>query len=461
MMPCRDAAANTIYANARMHCDTVFWRERQKTAGSRTAAIFHVPGTEASAVLRSLEVCSMQNVLARRKKTVRDIDVRGKRVLVRADFNVPLDEDGAIADDTRIRASLPTIRYLYERDARIILCSHLGRPQGGVVERLRLALVANRLSALFGRPVIALRDCIGPEVESAIAAMNEGDVVLLENLRFHPEEKKDDPAFAKELADLADIYVNDAFGASHRAHASVVGVPEYLPAVAGLLLEKEISTFTRILQAPERPFAAVIGGAKVSDKLEVLENIIPRVNALIIGGGMAATFLAGQGYGTGASSVETDRLDAVREIAEKAVRRGVRLLLPRDVVVAERLEAGVPTRVVPAAEIPDGQVIADIGPGAADDFSREIGRARTVVWNGPMGVFEIPEFAEGTRRVAAALANLDGTTVIGGGSTADAVERFGLADQMTHVSTGGGAALAMLAGKPLPGVAALDDAGTP
>ncbi|WP_292365939.1 MULTISPECIES: phosphoglycerate kinase [unclassified Methanoculleus] len=403
----------------------------------------------------------MQNVLARRKKTVREIDVRGKRVLVRGDFNVPLDEDGAIADDTRIRASLPTIRYLCERDARVILCSHLGRPQGGVVERLRLTLVANRLTALLDRPVVALRDCVGPEVESAVAAMNDGDIVLLENLRFHQEEKKDDPAFAEELANLAEIYVNDAFGASHRAHASVVGVPEHLPAVAGLLLEKEIGTFTRILQAPERPFAAVIGGAKVSDKLEVLENIIPRVDALIIGGGMAATFLASQGYGTGASYVETDSLDAVRKIAEKAMTRGVRLLLPGDVVVAERLEAGVPTRVVPATEVPDDRVIADIGPGAADDFSHEIAGSRTVVWNGPMGVFEIPEFAEGTRRVAAALANLRGTTVIGGGSTTDAVVRFGLADQMTHVSTGGGAALTMLAGKPLPGVAALDDAGTP
>ncbi|MDK2889597.1 MAG: phosphoglycerate kinase [Methanoculleus sp.] len=402
----------------------------------------------------------MQNVLARRKKTVREIDVRDKRVLVRADFNVPLDEDGAIADDTRIRASLPTIRYLYERDARVILCSHLGRPQGGVVERLRLTLVANRLSALLDRPVVALRDCVGPGVESAVAAMNGGDIVLLENLRFHPEEKKDDPAFAEELASLAEIYVNDAFGASHRAHASVVGVPEHLPAVAGLLLEREIGTFTRILQAPERPFAAVIGGAKVSDKLEVLENIISRVDALIIGGGMAATFLASQGYGTGASYVETDSLDAVRKIAERAMTRGVRLLLPGDVVVAERLEAGVPTRVVPATEVPDDRVIADIGPGAADDFSHEIAGSRTVVWNGPMGVFEIPEFAEGTRRVAAALANLRGTTVIGGGSTTDAVVRFGLAGQMTHVSTGGGAALTMLAGKPLPGVAALDDAGT-
>lgn len=401
----------------------------------------------------------MQSVITRRKKTIRDIDVRGKRVLVRADFNVPLDEDGAIADDTRIRASLPTIRYLCERDARIILCSHLDRPKGVVEERLRLALVANRLSVLLDRPVAALQDCVGPEVESAVAAMSGGDIVLLENLRFHPEEKADDPAFAEQLAGLADIYVNDAFGASHRAHASVVGVPGHLPAVAGLLLEKEVEAFTRILQRPERPFAAVIGGAKVSDKLEVLENIISRVDLLLIGGGMAATFLAARGYGTGRSRVETDRLDAVRTLEATAADRGVRLLLPLDVVVAEGLEPGSAVQVVPAAEIPEDRVIADIGPGAADEFSRELSRCRTAVWNGPMGVFEIPEFAEGTRRIAAALANLDGTTVIGGGSTTDAVVRFGLADRMTHVSTGGGAALTMLAGRPLPGVEALDDAG--
>ncbi|MDD4566744.1 MAG: phosphoglycerate kinase [Methanoculleus chikugoensis] len=403
----------------------------------------------------------MQNVIPRRKKTVREIDVRGKRMLVRADFNVPLDEEGTIADDTRIRASLPTIRYLCEQGARVILCSHLDRPKGEIVERLRLALVANRLSELLDRPVAALRDCIGPEVESAVAAMSDGDIVLLENLRFHAEERADDSFFAERLADLAEIYVNDAFGASHRAHASVVGVPQHLPAVAGLLLEREVDAFARILENPERPFAAVIGGAKVSDKLEVLDNVISRVDLLLVGGGMAATFLASRGYPTGASHVEIDRLDDVRRVGENAERRGVRLILPRDVVVAERLEAGTPTRVVPATEIPDGRIIADIGPEAADEFSRELGSVRTVVWNGPMGVFEIPEFAEGTRRVAAALANLRGTTVIGGGSTTDAVQRFGLADEMTHVSTGGGAALAMLAGKPLPGVEALDDAERP
>lgn len=400
----------------------------------------------------------MQKMITRRKKTIKDIDVRGKQVLVRADFNVPLNEDGTIADDTRIRASLPTIRYLCERDARVILCSHLDRPQGTVVERLRLALVANRLSVLLDRPVAALHDCIGPEVESAVAAMSGGDIVLLENLRFHPEEKADDPAFAENLSRLAEVYVNDAFGASHRAHASIVGVPEHLPAVAGLLLAKELDAFARVLQNPERPFAAVIGGAKVSDKLGVLENIIPRVDLLLIGGGMAATFLASRGYGTGASTVETDRLDDVERISAKAAELGVRLLLPRDVVVAESLDSGAGARVVPASEIPDDLIIADIGPEAASEFCRELAGCRTVVWNGPMGVFEVPEFAEGTRRVAATLANLHGTTVIGGGSTADAVTRFGLADKMTHVSTGGGAALTMLAGKPLPGVEALEEA---
>ncbi|MDD2473154.1 MAG: phosphoglycerate kinase [Methanoculleus sp.] len=403
----------------------------------------------------------MQNGLSRRKKTIRDIDVRERRVLVRADFNVPLDADGAIADDTRIRASLPTIRYLCERGARVILCSHLDRPDGVVVERLRLALVANRLSVLLDRPVAALQDCVGPEVEGTVAGMNNGDVVLLENLRFHPEEKVDDPVFAANLAGLADIYVDDAFGVSHRAHASVVGVPEHLPAVAGLLLEKEVDTFTRILEDPERPFAAAIGGAKVSDKLAVLEHVISRVDLLLIGGGMAATFFASRGYGTGRSRVETDSLDAVRDLEAKAAERGVRLLLPRDVVVAEKLEPGVPVRVVPSTAIPDDRIVADIGPGAADEFCRALAGSRTVVWNGPMGVFEVPEFAEGTRRIAAALATLRGTTVIGGGSTADAVGMFGLADEMTHVSTGGGAALAMLAGKPLPGVEALDDAGDP
>ncbi len=394
-----------------------------------------------------------------RKRSILDVDVQGRRVLVRADFNVPLNEAGEITDDTRVRAVLPTIRFLLEHHARVILCSHLDRPGGRVVERLRLLPVAEQLSALIGgRPVTALFDCIGPGVEAAVAHMAEGDIVLLENLRFHPEEKANDPAFAKTLADLADIYVNDAFAVCHRAHASVVGIPNYLPAVAGLLLENELETFRNILERPQRPFAAVIGGAKVSDKLSVLDNVITRVDLLLVGGGMASTFIRSRGYDVGASRVETDRLDAVRRIADRAETLQVRLLLPQDVVVADRLEAGARTRTVPVTEIPEGWIVADIGSKTIDEFSRELSRCATVVWNGPMGVFEVPEFAEGTRRIAADLAALPGTTVIGGGSTAEAVAQMGLADRITHVSTGGGAALKVLGGEPLPGVEALQEA---
>ncbi|MDG6258003.1 MAG: phosphoglycerate kinase [Methanomicrobiaceae archaeon] len=393
-----------------------------------------------------------------RKQTIHDIDVRSRRVLVRADYNVPQDTDGAIADDTRIRATLPTIRYLQERGARILLCSHLGRPGGRVAEDLRLAPVARRLAELLGQSVRALTDCIGPDVEDAALEMEKGEVVLLENLRFHPGEKANDPAFAEQLARPAEIFVNDAFGACHRAHASVVGVPQHLPAVAGMLLHKELDTFTAVLEDPGKPFAMVSGGAKVSDKLGVLDNIITTVDVLLIGGGMAATFLKSRGHAVGASAVEVDHLDRVRRLEEKAASRSVHLVLPRDVVIAESLDADAPPRTVPVSEIPDGWIIADIGPAATEDFAREIARCRTVIWNGPMGVFEHPQFAEGTRRIAAALASLDGTAVIGGGSTAEAVAAFGYADRMSHVSTGGGATLTLLAGQPLPGVEALLDA---
>ncbi|HDR73783.1 MAG TPA: phosphoglycerate kinase [Methanoculleus sp.] len=393
-----------------------------------------------------------------RKKTIHDIDVRSRRVLVRVDYNVPLDGGGAIADDTRIRATLPTIRYLQEQGARILLCSHLGRPGGRVAEDLRLAPVARRLAELLDHPVRALTDCIGPEVEDAALEMEKGEIVLLENLRFHPEEKANDPAFAQQLARPAEIFVNDAFGACHRAHASVVGVPRHLPAVAGMLLHREIDVFARVLQDPGRPFAMVSGGAKVSDKLGVLDNIITTVDVLLIGGGMAATFLTSRGCAVGASAVEDGQLDWVRHLEAKAQSRSVKLLLPRDVVIAESLDADAPTRTVPVSEIPDGWTIADIGPAAREDFAREIARCRTVIWNGPMGVFEHPQFAAGTRRIAAALASLDGTAVVGGGSTAEAVAAFGCADRMSHVSTGGGATLTLLAGQPLPGVEALLDA---
>lgn len=400
----------------------------------------------------------MPGVVKMRKKSIQDIDVHGKRLLIRVDYNVPLDSSGAISDDTRIRATLPTIRYLLERNARIILCSHLGRPGGKAVDSLRLAPVAERLSELLDKPVAALRDCVGPEVEAAVSGMRNGDVVLLENLRFHKGEKANDPGFARDLARLADVYVNDAFGVSHRVQASVVGVPNYLPAVAGLLLQRELDLFADLLEHPERPFAAVIGGAKVSDKLAVLENVITKVDLLIIGGGMASTFITSEGFRVGASRVEADQLDSVRQIEKKAESLPVTLLLPRDVVVADLLEAGAKTRTVPITAIPEGCRIADIGPETVHDFSEALSRCRTAIWNGPMGIFEIPEFATGTRQVAEAIASIRGTTAVGGGSTIEAVERFGFADRISHISTGGGAVLELLAGKPLPGVEALQDA---
>jgi phosphoglycerate kinase len=392
-----------------------------------------------------------------KKKTVEDIDVGGRRVFLRVDFNVPMDDMGAIGDDTRIRASLPTIRYLADHRARVIVCSHLGRPDGKIVEGLSLAPVARRLSELLGKPVEALRDSIGPEVEAATSRLGDGEVVLLENIRFHPEEEANDPEFARALSRLADLYVNDAFGASHRAHASVVGVAKYLPAVSGFLMEKELEALGGALENPERPFAAMIGGAKVSGKLAVLDNIINRVDALLIGGGMTATFLKSMGHGVGASKIERDRLDHVRQVTKKARALGVTLLLPEDVVVTDKLEEGSSGRVVPVTEIPDGYLIADIGPNTVEKFSQELKKCKTVIWNGPVGVFEIPKFATGTRTLATVLAGLTATTVIGGGSTTEAVVEMGLADKMSHVSTGGGASLEYLEGKVLPGVAVLQD----
>lgn len=391
------------------------------------------------------------------KKTVEDIEVTGKRVLLRVDFNVPMEKDGTISDDTRIRASLPTLKYLIDNNARIIVCSHLGRPKGKVAEELRLAPIARRLSELLGKPVGTLRDCIGPEVEAAVSKLQDGEVVILENLRFHPEEEAGDPNFAQALSQLAEVYANDAFGASHRAHASVVGVAKYLPAVSGFLMTKELKALSRALENPARPFAAMIGGAKVSDKLAVLENIISKVDILLIGGGMAATFLKSQGYRVGSSKVEDDKLDYVKELMEKAKSLRVRFSLPQDVIMTDKLEVGSSTKTVPVTEIPDGWLIADIGPNTIEEFSQELKKCRTVVWNGPLGVFEIEEFAQGTRSLAQVLANLKATTVIGGGSTAEAVMKLGLADKMSHVSTGGGASLEFLEGKVLPGVAVLQD----
>ncbi|MCD1294373.1 phosphoglycerate kinase [Methanocella sp. CWC-04] len=390
-------------------------------------------------------------------KTVKDIDVTSKRVLVRVDFNVPMNSDGIIGDDTRIRACLPTIKYLIDKHAKIIICSHLDRPHGKVEESLRLAPVAKRLSELISRPVRAMKDCIGPDVENAVSKMHDGDVVLLENLRFHPGEKENDPGFARALSRLGEVYVNDAFSVSHRSHASIVGIPKHLPAVAGLLMENELVKLGKLLERPEKPFAAMMGGAKVSDKLGFMENIINRVDLLIIGGGMAATFLKSEGYRVGKSLVENDRLQYVRDLKEKAKSLDVRLFLPVDVVITEDIHGSSGTRTVPVSDIPDGWAIADIGPRTISDFSQALKECKTVFWNGPMGVFEIQEFSHGTHAMATVMSKLDAVTVIGGGSTVEAVTKMGLEDKMSHVSTGGGATLKFLSGETLPGVAALSE----
>jgi phosphoglycerate kinase len=391
------------------------------------------------------------------KRTVRDVDVAGRRVLVRVDFNVPLDPRGRVADDRRIRESLPTLRDLLERGAAVVVMSHLGRPGGRVVEALRMAPVGERLAQLLGRPVHVLRDCVGPEVEAVVARLQPGEVALLENLRFHPGEEANDPEFARALARLGDLYVNDAFGTAHRAHASTVGVAAHLPAVAGLLMEKEIRYLSRLLEGPDHPFVAILGGKKVSDKIGVLRNLLTRVDAVLVGGGMAYTFLRAQGYGVGRSVVEEDKLDLARDLLDLARQRGVEFVLPEDVVAAERPTPDAPRRTVLAAEIPDGWMGLDIGPRTARRFAEVIEGARLVVWNGPMGVFEVEPFAAGTRAVAEAVARCPGTTVVGGGDTAAAVEQLGLLDRFDHVSTGGGASLEFLEGKELPGIRVLQD----
>lgn len=392
-----------------------------------------------------------------RTRTVRDVEVAGRRVLVRVDFNVPLNPQGGVSDDRRIRESLPTVRYLLERQAAVVLMSHLGRPGGRVVEELRMAPVGERLAQLLGLPVRILRECVGPEVEAVVAQMKPGEVALLENLRFHPEEEANDPGCAAALARLGDLYVNDAFGTAHRAHASTVGVAAHLPAVAGLLMEKEIRYLSRLLENPEHPYVAILGGKKVSDKIGVLRNLLGRVDAVLVGGGMAYTFLRAQGFPVGRSVVEEDKLDLARDLLELARQRGVQFVLPEDVVVAEQPTAEAPRRVVPASEIPEGWAGLDIGPRTAERFARQIEPARLVVWNGPMGVFEVEPFAAGTRAVAEAMARCPGITVVGGGDTAAAVEQFGLLDRFDHVSTGGGASLEFLEGRELPGIRVLQN----
>jgi len=389
--------------------------------------------------------------------SVQDVKVAGKRVLVRVDFNVPLDEKkGVITDDSRIRAALPTIQYLIDEGAKVILCSHLGRPGGKVIEKLRLDIVAERLSQILGRQVVVTTDSIGPDVEKAIEKLRNGGVLLLENIRFHPEEEENDASFARALARLADIYVDNAFGAVHRAHASIVGITRHLPAVAGLLLEKELEALGNILENPAHPFGGLLGGAKIIDKVAMLENIMDKVDYLLIGGGMAATFLKAQSYETGLSLIEADMLSTAVGLMEKAARNSARLLLPVDVVVANEISAEAEViKTVSIDNIPSNLRIVDIGPQTIRSFQEKLRQCKTVFWNGPMGIYEIPQFAEGTKNMARFLASLGAATIIGGGSTAEVVNELGLADKMTFVSTGGGASLRFLSGKTLPGVEAL------
>jgi phosphoglycerate kinase len=391
------------------------------------------------------------------KQSVRDIDVAGKRTLVRVDFNVPFDRNGGIADDSRIRAALPTIDYLREQGASIVLASHLGRPDGKVNESLRLTPIAKRLEQLMGRPVKTVNDSSGPEVEAAAKALQPGEVLLLENLRFHPEEEANDPGFARQLASLADVFVNDAFGTAHRAHASTAGVAAHLPAVAGFLMLKELEELGNVLTNPARPMSAILGGAKVSSKLGVLRNLLPRVDCLLLGGGMANTFLKASGLSVGDSLVEDDLIDTARELMAEADRSGVPLLLPTDVVVADQFAADADHQTVPVSAIPPGWRIMDVGPDTLSTYRDALDDCATIFWNGTLGVAEFPAFAEGSLSLALALADLDARVVVGGGETAALVEQSGMQDRYTHVSTGGGASLEFIEGKTLPGVAALMD----
>jgi phosphoglycerate kinase len=394
------------------------------------------------------------------KKTIRNIDAAGKRVLVRVDFNVPLDAEQHITDDTRIRAALPTIQYLLDHRASVILMSHLGRPDGKVNEKMSLKPVAYHLSRLLGKPVQMATDSIGPQVAALARALQPGQVLLLENLRFHKEEEKNDPDFARQLASLGDVYVNDAFGTAHRAHASTEGVTHYLPGVAGFLMEKEINFLGSALENPRRPFAAIIGGAKVSDKIAVLERLIGMVDTLLIGGGMANTFLKAEGYEIGDSLFEEGKLDVARDLINKARQRDLQLLLPVDVVIADRFAADASSKVVSIDDVPTGWRILDIGPETIKAFRAALADAQTIIWNGTLGVAEMPAFAKGTDAIIDILAQrttAGATTIIGGGDSAAAVEQAHASDKMTHVSTGGGASLEFLEGRVLPGVAALQD----
>jgi len=393
------------------------------------------------------------------KKTLKDYNFQGKKVLVRCDFNVPLDENQNITDDRRIRSSLPTIQYLIEEGARVILMSHLGRPKGEANPKFSLLPVANRLSELLEKEVVFAKDdlVISQAVKDKIDELKDGDVALLENTRFRKEEEKNDENFAKELASLGEIYVNDAFGTSHRAHASNVGVSSYLPSAVGFLVEKEISIMGKALEDPERPFVAILGGAKVSDKIGVIENLLDKVDSILIGGGMAYTFLKAQGYEIGQSLLEEDKMDLALSLIEKAKEKGVKLLLPVDITIAKEFKNDTEIRIAGIDSIPEDWMGLDIGPETLKLFSEEISKAKTVIWNGPTGVFEMENFSKGTYGIAKALVDSDATTIVGGGDSASAVEKAGYAAQITHVSTGGGASLELLEGKVLPGIAAISD----
>lgn len=392
------------------------------------------------------------------KKTIEDIQVSGKRVLVRVDFNVPLDENGKITDETRIKAALPTINYLLNNQAKVILCSHLGRPKGEFNMKYSMAPVAARLKEIYGADKVHFAsDVIGDSAKEVVANLKDGEIALLENLRFHKEEEKNVPEFAKALASFADIYVNDAFGTAHRAHASTAGVADYLPAVAGYLIGKELAVMGKALENPERPFVAILGGKKVSDKIGVINNLLEKVDTLIIGGAMAYTFFKAMGYNTGNSLVEADKIELAGQLINKAEEKNVKLLLPVDCVVAKEFSADAELQTVNSDAIPDGWEGMDIGVKTREIYAEAVLPAKTVIWNGPMGVFEFPRFAEGTRAIAAAMADCKGTTIIGGGDSAAAVEQLGYADKITHISTGGGASLEFLEGIELPGVAALND----
>ncbi|CAH1058691.1 phosphoglycerate kinase [Paenibacillus pseudetheri] len=390
------------------------------------------------------------------KKSVRDVEVKGKRVFVRVDFNVPV-EDGKITDDTRIRETLPTIKYLIENGAKIILASHMGRPKGQFVDSMRLTTAAERLSELLGKPVAKADEAVGEAVKAKIAELGEGDVLVLENVRFYPGEEKNDPELAKQFADLADLFVNDAFGAAHRAHASTEGIAHFLPAVSGLLMEKELTVLGKALTNPERPFTAIIGGSKVKDKIDVIDNLLSLADNVLIGGGLSYTFTKAQGFEIGKSLVDNDKLEVALGFIEKAKALGKNFMLPVDVVVADKFGADANTKIVDYNEIPEGWEGLDIGPKTRELYADIIKNSKLVVWNGPMGVFEIDKFAEGTLEVAKACATTEGYTVIGGGDSAAAAEKFHLADQMDHISTGGGASLEFMEGKALPGVEALND----